>query len=110
MCLHIMRNQSATNEPRHKKPCFCECENKGADHLGGNSASDQCLCFHYIDNTRSLYFLNPKFQAFIHIVWLYSPVSETPKTGFLLTRLIIRPVKPMISDRLDVMVFDLDHI
>ena len=41
----------------------------------------------------SLCFLNPKFQAYNHLLWLYSLVlcqnwSETPKTGFLTMRLI----------------------
>ena len=33
------------------KPVFCICENKGADQLRGNRASDQRLCFRYIDIT-----------------------------------------------------------
>ena len=41
---------------------------------------------------QSLYFLNTKLQASSHFLWQYSPVSvgpgsETPKTGFLTTRL-----------------------
>ena len=41
---------------------------------------------------QSLYFLNPKFQVSSHLLWLYSPVcvrtwAETPKTGFLTSRL-----------------------
>ena len=27
------------------------CENKVEDQLRGNSATDQCLCFHHIDST-----------------------------------------------------------
>ena len=41
---------------------------------------------------QSLYFLNPKFKASSHLLMLYSPVcawSETPKTGFLASRLIL---------------------
>ena len=34
-----------------RKPAFCICENKGADQLRSNCSADQCLCFHYIDNT-----------------------------------------------------------
>ena len=42
---------------------------------------------------QSLYFLNPKFQASSHLLWLYSPIlcrtwSGTPKIGFLAMRLI----------------------
>ena len=43
---------------------------------------------------QSLSFLNPKFQVPSHLLWLRSPVcvgtwSETPKTGFLTSRLIL---------------------
>ena len=41
---------------------------------------------------QSLYFLNPKFQASSHLLWLSSPVcvasGQNPKTGFLTTRLV----------------------
>ena len=41
---------------------------------------------------QSLYFLNAKFQASSHLLWLYSPVcvgpGRNPKTGFLTMRLI----------------------
>ena len=39
-----------------RKPAFCLYENKGAYQLHGNSGADQ-----------SLYFRNPKFQAFSHV-------------------------------------------
>ena len=48
------------------KPAFCICENKAADQLCGNRTADQHLCFRY--------FLNPKFQASSHLLWLHSPV------------------------------------
>ena len=48
---------------------------------------------------QSLFFLNPKFQASNHLLWLYSSVcqhwSETPKTGFLMTRLIVKHDGPI---------------
>ena len=74
-----------------RKPDFCICENKGADQLCGNCTTDQCLCFSYTDCT-SPYFLSLKFQASSYLLWVYSLVcfeawSETPKTGFLTTRL-----------------------
>ena len=61
-----------------RKPTFTVCENKGA--------ADQRLCFCYI--VQSLYFLDLKFQASSHPLWLHSLVcvgsgQETPKTGFL---------------------------
>ena len=42
---------------------------------------------------QSLYFLNPKFQGTIHLLWLFSrvcvgPGQKPPETGFLATRLI----------------------
>ena len=60
-----------------RKQAFCICENKGADQLRGNREADQRLSFHYTDK-KSLYFLNPKFQASSHLLWLYSPVFVGP--------------------------------
>ena len=54
-----------------RKPAICICENKDADQLRGNREADQRLCFRYIDS-KSLYFLNTKFQASSHLLWLYS--------------------------------------
>ena len=39
-------------------------------------AAAQRLCFRYI--VQSLFFLNPKFKASIHLLWLYSPVCVGP--------------------------------
>ena len=52
-----------------RKSAFSICENKEADQLRGNREADQRLCFHY--TVQSLYFLNMKFQASSHLVWLY---------------------------------------
>ena len=38
-----------TYEPRHEKTDLCK--NKDADHLCGNVAADQHLCFRYTDST-----------------------------------------------------------
>ena len=74
-------------ETLHEKPYFCVCENKGADHLRGERAADQRLCFRYIDSTY-LFFLNPKFQASSSSVAVLPGLwSGTPKTGFLAMRL-----------------------
>ena len=43
-----------------------------------NCAADQRLCFRYTESTISLYYLNPKFQASSHLLWLYSPVCVGP--------------------------------
>ena len=56
-----------------RKPSFCICENKDADQLRGNA---QLICVFVFAThiVQSLYFLNPKFQASSHLLWLYSPV------------------------------------
>ena len=55
------------------KPAFCICENKDADKLRGNREADQRLVF-AIRKIQSLFYLNPKFQASSHLLWLYSPI------------------------------------
>ena len=75
-----------------KKPTFCICENKDADQLRGNREADQRLCFRYIDSTIPLLSkseissLQPSSVA--AQPGLCGTWSETPKTGFLTTRLI----------------------
>ena len=60
-----------------KKPTFGVCENKDADQLRGNRVADQRLVFHsWI--VRSLYFLDLKFQASIHLLRVYSLVCVGP--------------------------------
>ena len=66
------------SEPLYEKTVFCICENKDADQLRGNREADQRLCFRYTI-VQSLYFLNPKFEASRHILWLYSQICV--KTG-----------------------------
>ena len=75
-----------------RKPAFCICENKDADQLRGNREADQRLCFRYIDSTipllpiyeiSSLYPSSVAVQPGLCRTW-----SETPKTGFLTTRII----------------------
>ena len=39
------------SKPPLRKPAFCICENKGPNQLHSNRATDQCLCFCYIDST-----------------------------------------------------------
>ena len=74
-----------------RKPDFCMCENKDADQLRGNREADQRLCFRYTDSTIPLL-----SQSKISSPWpssvtvqpgLCQTWSETPKTGFLITRL-----------------------
>ena len=74
-----------------RKTAFCICKNKDADQLHSNCAADQRLCFCYTDNTipllpksefSSLYPSSVAVQPGLCRTW-----SETPKTGFLTTRL-----------------------
>ena len=74
-----------------RKPDFCICENKDADQLRGNRDADQRLCFRYTDRIIPLL---PKSE--ISSPWPSSVIvqpglcrtwSETPKTGFLTSRL-----------------------
>ena len=76
-----------------RKPAFCICENKDADQLRGNREADQRLCFRYKDSTiprlpkseiSRLYQSSVAVQPGLCRTW-----SETPKTHFLTTRLIL---------------------
>ena len=75
-----------------RKPAFCICENKDADQLRGNRKADQHLFFRYTDNTVPLLpkseisSLQPSSVAVQP--GLCQTESETPKTGFLTTRLV----------------------
>ena len=80
-----------------RKLDFCICENKDADLLRGNREADQRLCFRSTDRTIPLL---PKseisrfkpssvaVQPGLCRTW-----SETPKTGFLTTRLILETAR-----------------
>ena len=68
-----------------KKPAFCVCVNKDADQLRGKREADQHLCFRYIDSAISLF-----SKSEISSLWLSSVVVQTPKTGFLTTRLVLQ--------------------
>ena len=74
-----------------RKPAFCIYENKDADQLRGNREADHRLCFRYIDSTIPLL---PKYEissllpsSLTAQPGLCRTWSETPKTGFLTTRL-----------------------
>ena len=73
-----------------RKPAFCICKNKTAD--------DQRLCFRYTDSTIPLL---PKSKISSSVViqpGLCRTWSETPKTGFLTSRLIFKHL--LLQDRL----------
>ena len=91
------REREILNGPRHEKTAFCICENKDADQLRGNREADQRLCFRYIDSTipllpkseiSSLQLSSVAVQPGVCWTW-----SETPKTGFLTTRLKLQSSK-----------------
>ena len=74
------------------KPTICIGENKDADQLRGNGEADQRLCFRYSDSTISLL---PKSESSSFLpssvlvqLGLCQTWSESPKTGFLASRLI----------------------
>ena len=75
-----------------RKPDFCISENEGADQLRSNWAADQRLCIRYINSTiplppkskiSSIYPTSVALQPGLCHTW-----SETPKIGFLASRLI----------------------
>ena len=74
-----------------RKPVFCICDNKDSDQLRGKREADQRLCFRYIDSTIPLLpkseILSFKTSSVVVQPGLCGTWSETPKTGFLATRL-----------------------
>ena len=72
-----------------RKLAFCICENKDADQFRIDGEADQRLCFSYMDS-KSLYFLNWKFQASNHLLWLCSLVC---------VGLGRKPSRPVFSER-----------
>ena len=79
-----------------RKPTFCICENKDADQLRGDHeavAVTAKLISAFVFTTRivqCLFFLNPKFLASNHLLWLYSPVCVGPGQ---------KPCRPVFSQR-----------
>ena len=75
-----------------RKPAFCISKNKDADQLRGNREADQRLCFRYTDITIHLlskYKISSLQPSSVAVQpGLCGTWSETPKTGFLTTRLI----------------------
>ena len=86
-----------------RKPAFCIYKNKDADQLRGNHEADQRLCFRYTDSTvpllpkweiSSLPSSSVTVQPSLCRTW-----SETPKNGFLTTRLILILIVPVTLQR-----------
>ena len=72
-----------------RKPAFSICENEDADQLRGDREADQRFFF-ATRIVQSLYFLNTKFQATSHPLWLYSLVCVGPGR---------KPGSPVFSQR-----------
>ena len=92
--LKIKRDNTLLMSRDVRKPVFRICENKDADQLRGNREADQRLCFRYMDSRipllpnceiSSLQPSSVAVQPGLCRTW-----SETPKTGFLRTRLFDR--------------------
>ena len=63
------------------KPDFCICENKDTDHLHGNRAADQLLCFRYIDSINPL-LPKSEISSLPTYVQFVSNLIENPKDRF----------------------------
>ena len=64
-----------------RKPAFRICENKEADQLRG-IAKLISACVFATRIVRSLYFLNPKFQAYRQLPWLVRDMFRDPEDCF----------------------------
>ena len=77
-----------------RKPDFCICENKDTDQLCGNREGDQRLFFRYTDSIIPLLpkskISSPLPSSVIVQPGLCWTWSESPKTGFLMSRPICR--------------------
>ena len=98
-----------------RKPAFCICENKDADQLRGYREADQRLCFRYTDITIPLppiYEISSlKTSCVVVQPGLCRIWSETPKTGFLTTRLIFLSIAASASTlTLDSLVGFVQHL
>ena len=78
-----------------RKPAFCLCKNKDTDQLHGNREADQRLCFRYTDISTISLFPKSEISSLLPSSLAVQPGlcgtrSNTPKTGFLTTRLIYK--------------------
>ena len=72
-----------------RKPAFCICKTK--THISFAITAQLISAFVFaIRIVQSLYYLNPKFQASSHLLWLYSPVCVGPGR---------KPRRPVFSQR-----------
>ena len=84
-----------------RKPAFCICENKDADQLRGNREADQRLCFRFLESTMHLlskYEISSLYSSSMAVQpGLCRTRSETPKTGFLIPRLMCIPSEDTVN-------------
>ena len=97
-----------------RKPVFCICENNDADQLRGNRKADQHLCFCYTERPipllpkseiSSLQPSSVTAQPGLCRTW-----SETPNTGFLITRLKCRWENVLKLNMVILMIAILFHV
>ena len=69
--LHKLGGQDMSRVMR--KPAFCICENKGQISCAVTAQLISAFVF-ATQIVQSLFFLNPRFPASNHLLWLYSPV------------------------------------
>ena len=72
-----------------RKPAFCICEKKTQISFPVTAKLISAFVF-ATQIVQSLYFLNPKFQASSHLLWLHSPVCIEPGR---------KPRRPVFSER-----------
>ena len=91
-CATNCANRASTLYMSHsmRKPAFCICENKDADQLRGYAVTAKLISAFVFAPwiEQSLFYLDPKFQASSHLLWLYSLVCVGPGR---------RPRRPVFS-------------
>ena len=62
-----------------RNPAFCICKNKDADQLCNCVTAQLISAFVFATGkVQSLFYLNPTFQAYSHLLWVYSLVCVRP--------------------------------
>ena len=85
-----LRHQ-AIYEPRHEKTGFSFAYAKTKTQISFAVTAKLISAFVFaIRIVQSLYYPNPKFQAYTHLLWLYSPVCVRPGR---------KPRRPVFSER-----------
>ena len=78
-----------------RKPAFCICENKDPDQLHSYCAVNRHIFFFRYIESQPLYFLNLVQSSVAVQPGLCPSLSETRKTVFLATRLILKALCQM---------------